>query len=354
MNAAVSASCKHLFVGLEGWNPLAFLAAVGTLRLLTESRPEWHPRMAWTMHAGAWRPLLYIDQAASPFRVVKALAKALQDAPTRKCIEAVRQKLSVGSIYQVPSDTWRKVCWDAAHGASLSEAEHLAWLAALASEPATDQEETQATLLQFMTGQGHQHFLDFMINIIDHTAPQHLEKCLFRRWTYEDPISGLTLRWDPANWADHALRDRDPSGDPSRQNSGNVLGANRLAIEALPLLPTGPVQGGAATRAFHIPGRGHPAFRWPIWKAPISLSTLASLLGCPWLTAEEPDRETLRRVGVVEVFQAARIPVDRYKIFTPGRPVAAAPGPPEMSEKYRRQVRGRQRGPSRTVAPGGS
>ena len=44
--------------GLDGGNPLAFLAAIGTLRAVTRaaSSAEW--TLSWKMHDGHWSPVL--------------------------------------------------------------------------------------------------------------------------------------------------------------------------------------------------------------------------------------------------------------------------------------------------------
>ena len=44
--------------GLDGSNPLAFLAALGTLRTLAGAWPERDVRMTWRVETGAWRPTL--------------------------------------------------------------------------------------------------------------------------------------------------------------------------------------------------------------------------------------------------------------------------------------------------------
>src|SRR5947209_20011034 len=115
-----------------------------------------------------------------------------------------------------------------------------------------------------MSGAGHQHFLEFMKWIVERTGPDHLEKTLFRPWRYDDPVQNQTLRWDPADDVRRALRWRDPSGDPQRSRRGGMLGANRLAIEGLPLLPTIPVGRTLRTTGFSGRGSGTTYWTWPL------------------------------------------------------------------------------------------
>lgn len=73
---------------------------------------------------------------------------------------------------------------------------------------------------------------------------EHLREALFGPWRYEN--DGLSMRWDPDDAKEYALRWRDPSiGGVS-----SVWGANRLAFEALPLFPTVPTEAGLRTTGF--------------------------------------------------------------------------------------------------------
>ena len=44
--------------GLDGGNPLAFLAAIGTLRAVTRAAPSAEWTLSWKMHDGHWSPVL--------------------------------------------------------------------------------------------------------------------------------------------------------------------------------------------------------------------------------------------------------------------------------------------------------
>ena len=48
-----------LLKGLNGNNPLAFLAALGVLRTVVLATPERVWRMRWTANGSGWSPLLY-------------------------------------------------------------------------------------------------------------------------------------------------------------------------------------------------------------------------------------------------------------------------------------------------------
>jgi CRISPR-associated endonuclease/helicase Cas3 len=60
---------------LNGANPLAFLAALGTLRLLTRVLPDFGPRLSWGQRLGAWRPVLWTAQPLGEAAICEALCK---------------------------------------------------------------------------------------------------------------------------------------------------------------------------------------------------------------------------------------------------------------------------------------
>jgi hypothetical protein len=178
----------------------------------------------------------------------------------------------------------------------------------------------QDTALRTMSGAGHQHFVQFMALIVQKTTADHLRKALFEPWRYDDPVEKSTLRWDPADDIRRALQWRDPSGDPERRKRGNMLGANRLAIEALPLLPSIPVRNELRTTGFSGRGSTGTFWTWPIWSTPISVDVARSLLA----TAEvqhEPDSLDLRARGVAQVMRSKRLTIGKFRNFTSAQPL---------------------------------
>lgn len=199
-----------------------------------------------------------------------------------------------------------------------------------------------------MSGAGHQHFVQSMSLIADRTGPEHLDKALFHPWRYDDAVEKQTLRWDPADDVRRALRWRDPSGDPRRKKQGGMLGANRLAIEGLPLLPTIPVGRTLRTTGFSGRGASGTFWTWPLWSDRLGPDVVRSLLAHSDLSAlagslsidrsagvggaDDARRlsatiearralDHLSAIGVVEVFRSRRLTIDKFRCFTPARPV---------------------------------
>ncbi|MFZ2642816.1 MAG: hypothetical protein WA117_17615 [Verrucomicrobiia bacterium] len=183
--------------------------------------------------------------------------------------------------------------------------------AAFGSEAMTNRDGTiRDTAFRTMSGAGHQHFLAFIEDLSRATTAEHLRAALLEPWRYEE--EKLSMRWDPADDRRYALRWSDPSGDAIR----TVRGANRLAIEALPLFPVAPVERDLKTTGFGSPtGRG-VFWTWPIWEPSLPLDTVCSVLAMVELQTEHPDRSALAARGVVEVFRCERITTGKFRNFS--------------------------------------
>jgi len=102
--------------------------------------------------------------------------------------------------------------------------------------------------------------------------------------------------------------------------SQTMRGANRLAIEALPLLPTSPGERRLHTTGFSERRGEGVHFTWPIWEMPLAVELVRSLLGLEDLQQPCPNRDSLLARGVVEVYRSQRITVDKYRNFTAAVP----------------------------------
>ena len=300
--------------GLDGSNPLAFLAALGTLRTLALAFPESRVRMSWRPSA-AWRPVLSTDRDWSADDIVGTLCSRLsgsENHPAFSLADNLEVEPSVFRDFSLRATALPDRCW-ADFAASFG-------CDAIRSTK-SQQEVTKDTALRTMSGAGHQDFLRFMRNIAATTTGMHLKKALFETWRYDDPLKNLTMRWDPIDDSRYALRWKDPSKDGSRDSRGSVLGANRLAIEGLPLLPTAPVGSELATTGFSGRTASSTFWTWPIWDAPASFDVVRSLVALRPLQEPSPPRKTLAAMGVVEIYRSQRLTVSKFRCFTPAEPV---------------------------------
>jgi hypothetical protein len=118
------------------------------------------------------------------------------------------------------------------------------------------------------------------------------------------------------------MRWKNPSSDPAV----TMRGANRLAIEALPLFPTAPMSNELVTTGFRFQ-RG-AFWSWPIWEPTIELSIVRSLLQLSAISDEkktedqaESNRTNLFALGVTTIFRSQRITIGKFRNFTPAKSV---------------------------------
>jgi len=290
--------------GLRADNPLAFLAALGTLRVLTLSRPDDPPRMGWTMHAGAWRPVLECADSALADRA--ALVALLQRTLESHCHA---EPFSFADNTCTKPDVFRAFVHSAAQDCTSADRRNADYAAAFGCECLTDNQGRVAdTALRTMSGAGHQHFLKFMTQLCESTGPAHLDEALFGPWCWQDPPP--SMRWDPLDDRRYALRWRNPT----RDKITTVRGANRLAIEALPLFTTAPVGGSLETVAF-----SGKQWTWPVWSCSLPLQVVASTLALPELQQRPLQWPTLHARGIDAVFCSTRLTIGQYRNFSPAR-----------------------------------
>jgi len=308
-----------LLAGLDGSNPLAFLAALGTLRLAGRNALGADPLLGWRRHVGGWRPILSLAARLTPEAFVTDLTHSLQELGENPA-------LHFADDLNVPLDRFRRVSLEAQAEATRGDREAADFAAAFGcdrlADPNSPKEALQDTALRTMSGAGHQHFLKSMRQVLETVTPDHVSKTLFNRWRYDDPVENLTLRWDPADDTRYALRWRNPSGDPARKRGGSMLGANALAIAGLPLLTTAPVGRRLRTTGFSGTGRSNTFWTWPIWEPTIPLDVVRSLLALESLQPDpphrvEPERRDLHPRGVVDVYRSQRLTVGKYRNFSP-------------------------------------
>lgn len=298
--------------GLDGANPLGFLAALGTLRTVSRVASEYQPKLLWRVEDGAWRPVL------------QTVDELTQDLLLTKLDDALKQMgghaaWALGDNLNVSPASFRSYAASAARDAQPGNSAHADFAAAFASEavievmPGKDAVVSD-TALRTMSGAGHQHFIGFMQQLVVLTNVKHVANTLFAPWRYDDDKP--SLRWDPEDDRRYALRWHEPSGDPIK----TMRGANRLAIEALPLLPVMPRRGRLETTGFATSGSRATYWTWPIWSGPIGVDVVKSLLADRRLQGRAMNFRELERAGIPAVFRSQRLTVGKYRNFTMGVP----------------------------------
>lgn len=294
--------------GLDGGNPLGFLAALGTLRATSLAYPDTLVQMRWANTSG-WRPWLFIDKNIEESLWISDLHQFLRRGVHQPAFH-------VASDLVMTCQAFQSNAVHAQQTATATDRQFADFVAAFGSEVVESVVNGKKsgniadTAFRTMSGAGHQHFLGFMKDISETTESRHLARAVFEEWKYDD--SGPSMRWAPLDDRRYAQRWSNPSGDPSK----SVRGANRLAIEALPLFPTAPVGARLETIGFsQRPGQG-VGWTWPIWIDPVGQDVVRSLLALEQLQQPQVDREYLHMMGVCEIFRSQRITTGRYRNFS--------------------------------------
>jgi hypothetical protein len=292
--------------GLDGANLLAYLAALGTLRTLTLAEPVGCVRMSW-VDRGLWLPVVHHASARTPEELLAILEE-------RVCGEgSINAAWKIGNDLTLSCLDFGQHMREAATAATMAERQTADFLSAFGSDvygAGTKKDLMSDTEFRTMSGAGHQHFLGFMAELAIATNLGHLRRALFQAWDYAD--GRPSLRWDPADYRPHALRASDPSGDPIK----TMRGANRLAIEALPLFPTVPQARRIRTVAFEDTDVG-TEIAWPIWDDRLELSTVTSLLATS--EVQKSASGYAARPGIAQIFRARRFTEGKYRNFSPAK-----------------------------------
>ena len=303
--------------GPDGANPLGFLCALGTLRTLSNAWPDSEVKMKWEQIGAAWRPVLRAshadldgkNEAGQKKVIVKAILAELGRTKGHP------MKNWRGS-HDIPAADYRTYACKAIKSL-FNQSNHrpAEWAAALACDQITDKKgNVKDTAFRTMSGQGHQYFLEQMQLLQQSVKAQHIAEALFE-WRYQD--KELNLRFEPLEDRRHAWRWKSPAKDTIK----TVWGANRLAAEGLPLYPVFPVHGELRTVGFRGFSKDNTFWTWPLWNGFLNVSVVRSILALPALQAEQPSRDELLPLGIVEVYRTQRINVGKFRAFTPAQAI---------------------------------
>ena len=308
-----------LLKGLDGSNPLGFLAAVGTAVVAQDTFPEL--RLGWVATMDGWRPLLEgcgkdenefsrkisatlknvstdmfdIDNRM-PFEVPK-FSRALRCVQSRSSISNRREAdlLSAFGTELYPQKKQKE-------GKDITEFQDSAFRMVRSGDSA---------------GQGLPFYAKTILNDV---TLEHVRRTLFSLWDYKDTAKKHSLRWDPIEDQRYALRWRDPKKSDKHDGKGTMWAANALAVEALQWFPTVLVGRRSQTTGFHRADQHKTYFVWPVWTLPISVYTLRSLLALNDLYETPLPRSSLAKMGIEEVYRSERIRQSQYySNFAPAR-----------------------------------
>ncbi len=331
--AALSVTCtlqnELPLDALDGANPLAYLAALGALRLLVRAFPAAQFRLSWTPRLGAWRPVLHTGLALTPEEVANSLhAHGLNlsglftpDLLTATVCASPKNKKGEASWQdklQFPIPAFREFCLAAAGEPDCLRHEFAAAWAGETAPAGGHDDIPLARKTRFDFTAGQQAFIKMLRALREAITPEDVRRALFDAWRYL-PAS-TSMRWDPQDEKrQYAVQAVDPTNGTENPPLADE-GANFLAVEAMPLFPLVPDRW-ANQPCFDYSAAGH-SFRWPLWRAPLSLDSIRSLLTLPVADAERWPSTRRHALGLVAVFVSRIVqPSGRYRCFTPAQAV---------------------------------
>lgn len=306
--------------GLDGANPLGFLAALGTLAAVDAAAPGG--RLSWK-NEGRWRPTLIseFDRDA----LLTALTADLRTWDDDPAIALSYGKgTKIARDLKPPPECFTKYVTDLLATATREglssflgrSRRPLDYANAFATELAEDNNgNTKPTVLHFTAGQ--QEFLKAVLELVATITPADLEEALFGPWSYtrELPVLG----WDSSMSRDYALR----ADDPSKSKKTGVPGADWLAFRGLAFLPVVPIHGEART-AGCAGGWKTGTFTWSLWSSALDVDAIRSLMTCA--DVEDSSAHVRRARGIAAVLRAGIRRSDQggYGSFQPA--AVLAPG----------------------------
>ena len=249
--------------GLEGTNPLGFLAALGVqVVFATEDK---QPRLWWSNDVA---PHAIVDDEFAADAIVE---RALAAFAYWKDSLAANPRRADGS--RMPKGDELKLMPEDIE-AYLGQAAQCTWSGALASallaQGSLDNQGV-AKPSDFYFTAGQQKFLDTARKILAAAGRDEVRTGLEGPWRYESEVP--SLGWDIADDRVYALRANNPSPEKKLTNPG----PEALALLGLSLYPVFAARGRTATQG--CSGKWKDGcFSWPLWRKPASLPVVKSLL----------------------------------------------------------------------------
>jgi len=308
-----------VLTGLDGMNPLGFMAALGALRALAERHrqepfPE-RPRLAWR-NDGSW--VAIVRGPRDPDDLIDTLQEDIESWKTDPALDLTYEKVEKTGTQQVwdlkaPPEVFstylRSILENSGPGARRS----VDLVASFATDVVRDGNgNTKPTAFHFTAGK--QQFLSIVRDLLygkgkeKGVGVEDLREALFGPWTYTRQLSNL--RWDATASREYALRASAPGGEKAT----GVPGADWLAFRSLPFFTVAPVGGGLQTTACFGRGKDY-SMRWPLWTPWLDERCVATVVALD--TSKMPTRERAAR-GVAIVLNAEIQRGDKgYGSFTP-------------------------------------
>ena len=268
--------------GLKAHHPLGFLAACGLFRCLAQIAQDAsvgrksvvfdRVKLGWHLDDG--KETVAVIYGEHPIDIPAIARRVPCMATEQRCSPAWTWSTRIDDRTKYREKSQAAV--ERFHSSAIRD--DVDMFAALASDlTTTEEDKLQKTAFDLTSGQ--QRLLESFKNIakgVEQNAKSQFEEVLKGPWRYQD--KDHSLGWDPQTQRLHALRGKAPGND---EENRSVRAAVFLASLTLPMFPCFAVGGGLRTTGFHRHDNDE-WFAWPVWREPISLATLRSLLSHPF------------------------------------------------------------------------
>ena len=260
-------------VGVNGSNPLGFLAALGLLRLVPDARLGFSEDGSFSAYVDGF------DKTESDLAMLiasDARVAADERAPWRfTYTKAATKKQGPQKVADLkpPPDEFKQFLATSIEAWLLGNDETVGYAAAYGTDIAVDGKgNTKPTAFHFTAAQ--QTFLGAVEGIRASVNEEWVRISLF---IGHGERPGSNLRWDPRAERNWALMANNPSGDGTHVDAP----LEWLAFRGLPLLPSFPRDSRIITTG--VFGRGDDmTFTWPLWSCPASLPAARSAVQIDW------------------------------------------------------------------------
>lgn len=312
---------RHLLGGLDGGNPLGFMAALGTLQALAElSSSSDRPSLVWR-NEGIWLPELCTtlnrDELA---QVLAEDVLSWHDDPSLALKYPKKEgNDKLAHDLKPKPEEFRRYLQSLLDSERPRRLRALTYASAFGTEVALDNNgNVKPTALHFTAGQ--QELLGMITQLVSGAkgspgvGPADFEEALWGPWRYQRPLP--VLGWDATSSRDYALRASDPSTD----KKVGVPAADWLAFRGLAMLPVAPSGGRIITPCCYGGWKdGH--FQWPLWTVAIPADVVRCLVGRDGLESIAPAERRAIGIGIFYRCRIRRSDQGGYGSFTPAQVV---------------------------------
>lgn len=280
---------RTVLKGLNGSNPLGFLASVGLLRVI-DHQVGSAARLGFT-DDGTFHAWIECDAGVDVAGLVAAdAAAAAGPQPWRIEYEKKEKKgVKVVADLKAPPDAFSKFLALAIDEWCAGNPQRADYTAAYGTDVARDgKDNTKPTAFHFTAA--NQQFLGTVEETRSIVTREWVDRAIHLPGQTE---SGPNLRWDPDAERSRALMGVNPNDDGTTVNAP----LEWLAFRGLPAFPCVPIGNQIVTCGVTGRRQDELHFHWPLWSCGASYATVRSLLILPaaWVTKEQDAKRSIEK-----------------------------------------------------------